>query len=142
MVLLDPSGDIPLASFHLSGNSVRIRRAVPTCATHGDMLSSPLIDVLTAERDNDAAAPTTVFHQLGLPGLVFGLTDIRANSMSLERHQFVITAVDNTDFTFFLGSGTAITRRQGAPSTYSFVVHPGHDVVLIVSMSIALALLG
>ncbi|RHY70097.1 hypothetical protein DYB34_010358 [Aphanomyces astaci] len=138
MVLLDPSGGIPLASIHLDGDGVRIHRAVPTCTTHRDVAESPLVHVLTATRDKTSIA----FEQVALPGLAFGLTDLRATYMTQEHHEFIITAVDTTDFTFFLGSGTAAARRHGTPTTYSFVVHPGHDNVLVIAMSIALTLLG
>ncbi|RHY13651.1 hypothetical protein DYB25_009724 [Aphanomyces astaci] len=99
---------------------------------------SPLVHVLTATRDKTSIA----FEQVALPGLAYGLTDLRATYMTQEHHEFIITAVDTTDFTFFLGSGTAAARRHGAPATYSFVVHPGHDNVLVIAMSIALTLLG
>ncbi|RHY83593.1 hypothetical protein DYB37_005211 [Aphanomyces astaci] len=138
MVLLDPSGGIPLASIHLDGDGVRIHRAVPTCTTHRDVAESPLVHVLTATRDKTSIA----FEQVALPGLAYGLSDLRATSMTQEHHEFIITAVDTTDFTFFLGSGTAAARRHGTPTTYSFVVHPGHDNVLVIAMSIALTLLG
>ncbi|CAK4635771.1 unnamed protein product [Aphanomyces euteiches] len=160
--LVDATSGIVVASIVTASQGLVVRRAVPCCMTHVGTMSrdqSSLQDVLLAMRcANDSSDVSTV--QLTAcqghlsSGLVLGLSNFQLrkrrhhsrpiSTSPLQEMEWI--GVDAQGLTYSIGTfkpSTSIDPLTGAPPSssrhYTYVVCPGHDLVLSLATSLAIA---
>ncbi|KAF0689427.1 Aste57867_19133 [Aphanomyces stellatus] len=141
---------------------VALRRIVPTCSLH-PRPSSPssmvpqthLETILVASRDPTSTGcirfdPPPAAADGMISGLVFGLHQVRAQRYhTWHGHGYELVATDMASgFTFYMGavipSSCSPKRRfpfrdDDKDGSYSLMVYPGHDLLVVLAMAVALA---